>query len=57
MGRPHVLRAMGLSDERVCTALRFGIGRYNSGTEIDAVVDALAAAVDAARARSSAVPR
>jgi cysteine desulfurase len=53
----HVLRAMGLPDERVYTALRFGIGRYNSGPEIDAVVDALAAAVAAARARSSAVPR
>jgi cysteine desulfurase len=53
----HVLRAMGLPDERVYTALRFGIGRYNSGPEIDAVVDALAAAVAAARARSSSVPR
>jgi cysteine desulfurase len=53
----HVLRAIGLPDERVYTALRFGVGRYNSGPEIDAVVDALAAAVTAARARSSAVPR
>jgi cysteine desulfurase len=51
----HVLRAMGLSDERVYTALRFGIGRYNSGPEIDAVIHALAAAVVAARGRSSAV--
>jgi cysteine desulfurase len=53
----HVLRAMGLPDERVYTALRFGIGRYNSGPEIAAVVDALAAAVAGARSRSSAVPR
>ncbi len=53
----HVLRAIGLPDERVYTALRFGVGRYNSGPEIDAVVDALAGAVAAARARSSAVPR
>jgi cysteine desulfurase len=53
----HVLRAMGLPDERVYTALRFGIGRYNSGAEIAAVVDAVAAAVAHARARSSAVPR
>jgi len=52
----HVLRAIGLPDERVYTAVRFGVGRYNSGPEIDAVVDALAAAVAAARARSSAVP-
>jgi cysteine desulfurase len=53
----HVLRAMGLPDERVYAALRFGVGRYNSTPEIDAVVDALAAAVANARARSSAVPR
>ena len=53
----HVLRAMGLPNERVYTALRFGVGRYNSAPEIDAVVDALAAAVAGARARSSAVPR
>lgn len=53
----HVLRAMGLPDERVYTALRFGIGRYNSAAEIEAVVEALAAAVGEARARSSPVPR
>jgi cysteine desulfurase len=49
----HVLRAMGLPDERVYTALRFGIGRYNTPLELDTVVDALAEAVQAARARSS----
>jgi cysteine desulfurase len=53
----HVLRAMGLPDERVYTALRFGIGRYNSGPEIETVVESLAAAVAGARARSSSVPR
>ena len=53
----HVLRAMGLPDERVYTALRFGIGRYNSASEIEAVVEALAVAVAEARARSSPVPR
>jgi len=53
----HVLRAMGLPDERVYTALRFGIGRYNSALEIEAVVEALAVAVAEARARSSPVPR
>jgi cysteine desulfurase len=52
----HVLRAMGLPDERVYTAIRFGIGRYNSGPEIEAVVEALAGAVAEARARSRAVP-
>ena len=47
----HVLRALGLPDDRVFTSLRFGIGRYNTAQEIDAVVDALAGAVTAARAR------
>jgi cysteine desulfurase len=49
----HVLRALGLPDERVYTALRFGVGRFNTEAEVDAVVEALAAAVQAARARSS----
>jgi cysteine desulfurase len=47
----HVLRAMGLPDERIYTALRFGVGRYNRDDEIEAVVEALAEAVRAARAR------
>jgi cysteine desulfurase len=51
----HVLRALGLSDIRVYTSLRVGIGRYNTETEIDVVVDALAEAVSAARARTSLV--
>jgi cysteine desulfurase len=50
----HVLRAMGLPDERVYTALRFGIGRYNTGLEMDTVVGALEEAVRASRRRSSA---
>jgi cysteine desulfurase len=49
----HVLRAMGLSDERVYTALRFGVGRYNAAAEIDAAVEALVRVVAEARARSS----
>lgn len=52
----HVLRAMGLPDMRVYTALRFGVGRYNTAVEIDAVVESLADAVVAARARTS-IPR
>jgi len=47
----HVLRALGLPDERVYTALRFGLGRYNDAGEVDTVVEALAEAVKAARAR------
>jgi cysteine desulfurase len=48
----HVLRAMGLPDEKVYTSLRFGIGRYNTDAEIDHVVAALVIAVKDARARS-----
>jgi cysteine desulfurase len=47
----HVLRALGLPDERIYTALRFGVGRYNDAGEIDTVVEALAEAVKAARER------
>jgi cysteine desulfurase len=53
----HVLHALGLPDERIYTALRFGIGRFNDAGEIDAVVDALAQAVSAARSRAAAAPR
>jgi cysteine desulfurase len=53
----YVLRAVGLPDERVYTALRFGIGRFNDAAEIDEAVKALAAAVDTARSRASAAPR
>jgi cysteine desulfurase len=53
----HVLRALGLADERIYTALRFGIGRFNDAAEIDEAVKSLAAAVDTARSRASAAPR
>ena len=52
-----MLRALGMTDERVYTALRFGLGRYNTEPEVDVVVDVLAEAVQTARGRSSpAVP-
>ncbi len=49
----HVLRAMGLPDERIYMAVRFGLGRYNDDAEVDAAVEMLAEAVAAARARSA----
>jgi cysteine desulfurase len=52
----HVLRAIGLPDDRIYTAVRFGVGRYNTSAEIDSVVDAVRAAVTAARTRAAAVP-
>jgi cysteine desulfurase len=52
----HVLRALGLGDDRIYTALRFGVGRFNDASEIDRVVEALAEAVDAARSRAAATP-
>jgi len=48
----HVLRAIGLSDMRVYSAVRFGVGRYNSGAEIDSAVEMIAEAVSSARLRA-----
>jgi len=50
----HVLRALGLPDERVYASLRFGVGRFNTEAEIDRAVSVLEGAVTDARARSSA---
>jgi len=48
----HVLRALGLPDERVYTALRFGVGRYNTEQEMDAAIEALCRAVEEVRGRA-----
>ncbi len=52
----HVLRALGLPEERVYTALRFGIGRYNVESEIDETVEALSRAVEEVRSRAVSLP-
>ena len=41
----HVLKAMGVSDTMAQTSLRFGLGRFNTEQEIDAVVERVAQAV------------
>ena len=53
----HVLRALSLPDERVYTALRFGLGRYNNEPEVDEVVEAVSNAVREARARAASALR
>ena len=53
----HVLRALGLGDELIYGALRFGLGRYNTDAEVDAAAEAVAEAVREARARSTPPPR
>jgi len=50
----HVLRALGLPDERVYGSLRFGLGRFNTEAEVDRAIQAVTTAVKAARARSGA---
>jgi len=53
----HVLRALGLGDDRIYTAIRFGVGRFNTQGEIESVIAALADAAAVARNRSSAAAR
>ena len=51
----YVLRALGLPDPVANSAIRIGIGRFNTAAEVDFAVDALAAA--AARLTDDAVMR
>ena len=53
----HVLRALGLPDERVYTALRFGLGRYNTQAEIDETVEIVSSAVLEVRSRAVSAHR
>lgn len=46
----HVLKAIGLSDERAQESIRFGIGRFNTPEEIDWVGDHVVKAVSNLRA-------
>jgi cysteine desulfurase len=41
----HVLKAMGVTDDMAQTSIRFGLGRFNTESEVDEVVERVAAAV------------
>jgi cysteine desulfurase len=45
----HVLRALGLDDDRIRSSLRFGLGRFNSAEEIDWVIDTISHTVESLR--------
>lgn len=45
----YVLRALGLPDDRANASIRVGLGRFNTASEVDFAVDALAAAVERVR--------
>ena len=45
----HVLRALGRSEKLAYASLRFGIGRFNTETEIDQVAETAIATIKALR--------
>lgn len=45
----YVLKAIGLSDELAYASIRFGIGRLNTGAEMDTVVESIIKAVQSLR--------
>lgn len=45
----HVLRALGRSEDEARASLRFGVGRFNTGEEINQAVDALVHGVEILR--------
>jgi len=47
----HVLKAIGLSDESIQSSLRFGLGRFTTEEEVDYVIQRIADAVKAERAK------
>jgi cysteine desulfurase len=50
----YVLRALGISDELAHGSLRFGLGRFTTAEEIEAVIDEVVAVVERLRALSPA---
>ncbi len=41
----HVLKAIGLSDDRARASMRFSLGRSNTAEQVDALIDAIGASV------------
>lgn len=50
----HVLRALGIGDELARSSLRFGLGRFNTTEEVDAVVSRLGEVICRLRAMTGA---
>jgi cysteine desulfurase len=51
----YVLRALGVPDDLAYGSIRFGLGRFTTEAEIDAVIDRVAAAVEKLRRGGSGV--
>lgn len=49
----HVLKALGLSDNRIHSAIRFGLGRFNTAQEVDYVIEKVITEVKKLRNLSS----
>jgi len=49
----HVLRALGLGNERARSAVRFGLGRFNTRDEIDLAAERVVGEVRRLRALSA----
>jgi cysteine desulfurase len=52
----YVLRAMGVTDELAHSSIRFGLGRFNTPAEVDAVIEEVTHVVKRLRALNPATP-